>query len=114
MRTRSQPLLIAVTFLAVGTLLGTLMPSAQAQDPAPIAVPLSPPQTELLCKTFKVTPDDEYGGIFETTDATDPIGQWVQDQSADGWGPHSSDLEFATKATGFPVAYNQICLTRAR
>lgn len=114
MRTRSQPLLIAVTCLSVGILLGTLMPSAQAQDPAPALAAVAAVQTELLCKTFKVTPDDAYGGVFETTDATDPIGQWVIEQGESGWGPHSSDLEFATKGTGFPVAYNQICLSRAR
>ena len=114
MRTWSQPLLIAVTCLSVGTLMGTLMPKAQAQDPSSDLVRPSPLQMELLCKTFKVTPDDAYGGIFETTDATDPIGQWVQKQTETGWSVHSSDLEFATKGTGFPVAYNQVCLSKAR
>lgn len=113
MRTWSQTLLIAVTCLSVGTLIGTLMPSAHAQDPSPVVVTPAPAQTELLCKAFKVTPDDAYGGVFETTDVTDPIGQWVQEQSGAGWSPHSSDLEFATKGTGFPVAFNQICLSRA-
>ncbi|MFT5586272.1 MAG: hypothetical protein ACI9VR_003869 [Cognaticolwellia sp.] len=114
MRNWSQPLLIAVTCLSVGTLMGTLMPSAQAQDSTIELAPPSTGQAELLCKTFKVTPDDAYGGIFETTDTTDPVGQWVQKQTGAGWSVHSVDLEFATKGTGFPVAYNQICLSKAR
>lgn len=114
MRTWSQPLLIAATCLSLGLVAGTLMPAAQAQDPAPDPVPAASPQTELLCKTFKVTPDDEYGGVFETTDTTDPIGQWAQEQAAKGWSVHSSDLELGTKGTGFPVAYNQVCLSRPR
>ena len=55
MRTWSQPLLIAVTCLSVGTLMGTLMPKAQAQDSSTELVRHSPLQMELLCKTFQVT-----------------------------------------------------------
>ncbi|MED5371856.1 MAG: hypothetical protein VX899_12625 [Myxococcota bacterium] len=113
MRLSPKLLGVAGIALAIGAIAGTSLSQAQAQD-APPALPTltPPPPAELMCKTFRVTPDDEYGGIFTTSDPNDPIGQWASEQSKEGWRPFSADFEIGVKGTGFPVSYTQVCLAR--
>ena len=108
--TRSSLLLGAALCLTTGALLGqALLPSAHAQD-APEATIDAPPSQplDLRCKTFVVDADE--GAEFRARDGSTEIGAWVREQEAEGWVILSADLEIGTKATGYPVAYNQVCL----
>lgn len=95
------------------TLAGCL-PAANAQSEPPPAAPPPPPELDLSCRVFQTDVRDEHGGIFETDDQTDPVGVWVTEQRTAGWQVHSTDFEIGTKSTGYPIAYTQVCLSRAR
>lgn len=92
--------------LGLGLLLSA-WPSARAQDTA------HAPGQDLLCRVFATDPSRSDGARFNTGDATEEVGQWVQSQREDGWQPLSADFEMGVKGNGFPVAYTQVCLTRA-
>jgi hypothetical protein len=68
----------------------------------------------LVCRTFPVElreGADELSSGFDTADATHPIGAWVQDMSERGWQLASVQLAVGQKPTGFPIGYQQVCIT---
>lgn len=109
---RSTLILGAALCLTSGALVGqVLLPTASAEEPdaptAPLAQPAEP--VDLRCRSFVVDLDAD-GGSFRARDATTEIGAWVREHEDEGWTVRSVDLEIGSKATGYPVAYNQVCL----
>ena len=63
----------------------------------------------LVCKVFEADLTDEAG--FDSSDAGHPIGAWVTEMEARGWGLHQVQLAVGQKHTGFPQGYQQVCVT---
>jgi hypothetical protein len=104
----------ALVGAALALTLAGCLPAANAQSELPLAEDPAPTELDLSCRVFQTDVRDEHGGIFETHDETDPVGVWVTEQRAEGWQVHSTDFELGTKSTGYPIAYTQVCLSRAR
>lgn len=98
--------LLSCALILAGLVVGLLIrQDANAQDQTP--------RTELTCKHFEVEPGRD-GGVINTGDATTEIGQWARSKEAEGWRVATADFEMGVKSNGFPIAYTQVCLSRAR
>jgi len=95
--------------LGGGALCGALLLTARAQPPDEV---IPPARRHLLCRHFVVDLGSADGGMFETSDQTEEIGQWVAMHESVGWRMATSDFEIGQKATGSMVGWTQICLER--
>jgi hypothetical protein len=99
--------LVALCALQAGLLLSPLLGTswAAADDVvAPADAALFPGR--LLCKTFAADPA---GPALIMPGDKSEAGNWVQEQSNE-WQIYTVDFEMATKSTGFPQGWLQVCL----
>lgn len=63
---------------------------------------------DVMCRTFKHALED--GTMFETSDRTSEVGQWVGQHRENGWDVVDLDFEVTQKPNGFPMGFVQVCL----
>lgn len=99
----------SVRWLGLGMLVavGLIGVRAIAQEPPP-AAPAHPIQK---CRLFALA-DVDKDRELATDDRSTEIGQWVTAREAEGWSLVGVDFEMGQKATGYPQAWQQVCLEK--
>lgn len=79
---------------------------ALAQEPTPGV--LAPRPVE-KCRLFALD-DVEKDRELSTDDRSTEVGQWVAAREGEGWTLVGIDFEIGQKATGYPQAWQQVCV----
>lgn len=83
--------------------------AAYAQDVG--SAPANGAPSHLRCRLFPVADLDRDREI-NTADRSSEVGQWVAAREAEGWRLASADFEVGQKSTGYPLAFQQVCVGR--
>lgn len=87
--------------------LGLIGVRALAQEPPPAAAA----HAVQKCRLFTLA-DLEKDRDLNTEDRSTEIGQWVTAREAEGWRLVGIDFEIGQKSTGYPQAWQQVCLEK--
>ena len=97
-----------VPWLGLGLLglVGGIGVRALAQEPPPS-------QGRLIekCRLFALA-DLEKDRELNTDDRSSEVGQWVFARESEGWRLVGVDVEIGQKSTGYPQAWQQVCMEK--
>lgn len=68
----------------------------------------------VVCRIFPVElreGADPASTGFDTADTSQPIGAWVHEMTERGWRLATVQLAVGQKPTGFPIGYQQVCVS---
>ena len=101
-----------VMAVAVGSIAAmAILWAARAPQLAEAQELTAPPPARWSCRIFPGDPDKDR--LLRTDDGTTEVGQWVREQETAGWRVVSVDFEVGQKATGYPQAWTQVCMSPA-
>lgn len=96
-----------ITLMFTAALLGAWV----ARSGAAVAHAEEPSKDQArLCRIFKQ--NLEGTPMYDTSDRTSEIGQWVGEKRTNGWRVADSDFAITPKSNGFPQGYVHVCLAR--